>query len=392
MIKKIIACALSAAVILCLASCAKKPSDVSSKNSSSPVSSQPSSSETSSGTGENEAESIIDNTVIKNSFLSVDETGAFFYCGSSGGIYKQLADLKGISRIYSSIGYEFFSVNVLDSTKICVGYKSNKFDSDYIIFNLENKTVANAVSSPEFVNKNIYSLLNYNGAVYFLADPDRYGRYTLYCEKDAQVSEIASGVNEFFIRGDKLIYNVGTVIYSYDLSEKAEPLEPVWVINGGYLTGFSMVNNLLLYSTENETVSVRFLNGSYTYLPQNLNVWTSCSNESHAFICGKDGGIYALSFNSGLVSKVSDYTASSLFYHNGYLYLNPADAKDYPELDKSLIVTDGIYRFAVSDLLKIFDDSFKTESSLPAVSGTSSSLSSSDAEEPEILKPEKFGR
>ena len=122
MIKKTLVCALAALMLTgILASCKQKtPSNSSSSlTSSNAVSSQMTSSE------DKEEEPKPDITATKNSFMAVDQNGDFFYCGSQGGIYKLLSDERGISRIFSSVGYNFFSVSVLDEERICVGYKTN---------------------------------------------------------------------------------------------------------------------------------------------------------------------------------------------------------------------------------------------------------------------------
>jgi len=389
MIKKIAAYALAATLFCCaLTSCKpKNPQNASSENVSSlAVSSQVTSSDEQ---GEQEEMNF---TTIKNSFMAADQNGDFFYCGSQGGIYKQLADNKGISRIYSSAGYTFFSVSVIDEQRICVGYKGNKFDSAYIIFNLKDKTVVNAVSGDEFKNSNIYSLIYKNDAVYFMSNPDRYGRYTLYKQSSGITEIITTGVNEFFFVGDSIVYNVGNIIYWQNTAEADSVPEPLWIYNGSYLTGFSTAGQLLLCSTDSNSVFVRYLTGGYSHLETKLNAWSSTASDTHAFVCGSEGGIYAISFESGLIKKVSDYTAAQLFYHNGYLYLSPANAQDYPELDKSLIISGGIYRFEVASLLSgAQSDEDLTSSSIAQEETASSSLALPEIESTPAV-PEKFGR
>ena len=389
MIKKTLVCALAALMLTgILASCKQKtPSNSSSSlTSSNAVSSQMTSSE------DKEEEPKPDITATKNSFMAVDQNGDFFYCGSQGGIYKLLSDERGISRIFSSVGYNFFSVSVLDEERICVGYKSNSLDSCYVVFNLKDKTVVSAVSGDEFKNKNIYSLVHKNGAVYFMSNPDRYGRYTLYMQTADVTQTVATGVNEFFFIGNRIVYNIGNIIYWKDTADLEATNEPLWIYNGSYLTGFSSAGELLLCSTDSSSVFVRFLSGGYSHLDVKLNAWSSTANETHAFVCGNDGGIYSIEFESGLIKKVSDYTASQLFYHNGYLYLSPANAEDYPEIDKNLIISDGIYRFSVSDLVsteKTEDES--TSSSLSESETDSSSIALPETENT-LVAPEKFGR
>lgn len=387
MIRKIVALSLSLLLLCAFAtSCKKNSQNVSSIGTSSLMAS-------SSPTNEENPlpEEEIDTTAAKNSFMAVDQNGDFFYCGSQGGIYKQLAQNKGLSRIYSSSGYTFFSVEVIDEQRICVGYKSNKFDSSYIIFNLKDKTVVNAVSGDEFKDKNIYSLIYKNSAVYFLSTPDRYGRYTLYKQQDSLTEVIASGVNEFFFIGEHIVYNIGNIIYWKNLSDAESVPEPLWIYNGSYLTGFSAAGELLLCSTDSKSVFVRYLSGGFSHLDIKLNAWSATASDTHAFVCGNDGGIYSICFEDGKMEKLSDYTADRLFYSGGYLYLSPAKETDYPELDKSLIITDGIYRFEISSLMQSVNHEEGTSSSLSQSETTSSSLSQNE-EEIIPAMPEKFGR
>lgn len=396
MIKRIIVFGAALALVICsFTSCKKEPPATSSKipASSNLTSSQITSSETESNISEPEVTEE-DMSVIRNSFLSVDENGDLFYCAASGGIYKQLADGRGISKIYSSNGYDFFSVDAFDNTKICVGYKSSQLNSSYIIFDLKDKTVVNAVSDADFKSQNIYSLMHYKDAVYFLSTPDRYNRYTLYMQKEEEIRELAKGVNEFFIQNGRIIYNLGNSIFSLNPDE-GEP-ELICMVETNDLLGFTVVGDRIFYSTQTDTYYTKISSGGYTKIPQQLNVWTSTANDTHTFFCGAEGGIYALSYDSGEISKVSDYTASQIICNGNYLYLSPAESEDYPEVDKSLIIQGGIYRFAISDLLKQNpegSDSSGTSSSLSS-SETGSALTSSSPAQTEVAPPapEYFGR
>ncbi len=332
----------------------------------------------------------------RNGFLSVNESGDLFYCGASGGIYKQLADNKGISKIYSGSGYEFFSVDCLDLDRICVGFKSDKLESSYIIFNLKDKTVENAVSGAEFKDKSVYQLLHYDGATFFLANPDRYQRYTLYTQKDGVTKPLVNGVNEIFVWGENIFYNVGNAMYALDLKTEPATSELIDEAEYSYLSGFTIVGNTLFYSTELGTYFTNLISGGYAKFPQKLNVWTGTRHESYAFFCGDEGGIYAVNLDDGIISKVSDYTASSLECIGGYLYLSPASAEDYPDVQKDYIIRDGIYRFSAADLLSQIESEKQEGESSDITSSSlsqSESVSSSPAiEEKEPVKPEKFGR
>ena len=56
--------------------------------------------------------------LLRNSFLSADKNGDIFYCGASGGIYRQFVDSKKLSKIYSNSSYEFKSVTSIDESRI----------------------------------------------------------------------------------------------------------------------------------------------------------------------------------------------------------------------------------------------------------------------------------
>ncbi len=394
MFKKSVALILALMLTCSLfASCKKEPqgaSSLSSKQESSSLSSDTSS--------QNSGGSVIEILpeqeyhLHKNSFMSVNEAGDLFYCAASGGIYKQLAGNNGISKIYSGSGYEFFSVDCLDDDRICVGFKSQKLESSYIVFNLKDKTVENAVSGSEFEDKNIYQLLHHNDAVFFLADPDRYGRLTLYTQTEEETIPLVTGVNEFFIWGENIFYNIGNKIYALDLKTDPATSELISQAEYGYLLGFNIVGNTLFYTTELSTYITNFISGEYSKYPSKLNVWTGTGQDSYAFFCGEEGGLYAVCLDDGIISKVSDYTAGSLKCTGGYLYLSPAKTEDYPNVEKDYIIRDGIYRFSVADLIsQIESDNQETEdsSSHTESDGTSSSPA---VEEKEPIKPEKFGR
>ena len=397
MLKKSVALLLALLLICTLFASCKKDTGGASSLSSNKESSLPLK-DTSSQTVSGSAIEILPEKqyhLHRNSFLSVNENGDLFYCGASGGIYKQLADNKGISKIYSGSGYEFFSVDCLDSDRICVGFKSEKLESSYIIFNLKDKTVENAVSGDEFKDKNIYQLLHHNGAVFFLANPDRYGRHTLYTQKDGVTKPLVKGVNEFFIWGENIFYNIGNEIYALDLKTEPATSELIDKAEYSYLSGFTIVGNTLFYSTDLGTYFTNFISGGYAKFPSKLNAWTGTKHDSYAFFCGEEGGIYAVNLDSGIINKISDYTADSLECIGGYLYLSPAKTEDYPNVEKDYIIRDGIYRFLVSDLIsQIESDKQDSDSSDIASSSLSQSeVSSSPAVvEKEPIKPEKFGR
>ncbi|MBQ8868427.1 MAG: hypothetical protein IJ027_01745 [Oscillospiraceae bacterium] len=392
--KSVVILAVLSLICSLFASCKREPTPVSSlPATSNNVSSQITSSEPSTSGSLIDIEPEKEYALVRNSFLSQNQNGDLFYCGASGGIYKQLADSNGLSKIYSGNGYEFFSVDCIEEDRICVGFKSDKFESNYIIFNLKDKTVEPAVAGEEFKSTSIYSLLHYEGATYFLADPDRYNRYTLYKQTAEETKELAKGVNEFFIWGENIFYNIGNEIYSLYL--KSEPAKNEYICSAeySYLSGFTITGNMLLYSTENDTYFTNFVSGGYSKLPMRLNVWAGAKSGKWAFFCGTNGGIYALSLETGILTKVSDYTADGLECIGGYLYLSPAKETDYPKVDKSFIISDGIYRFAVADLLSQIepekDENADVSSSLSQSELTSSSPA---VEEVEPLKPEKFGR
>ena len=399
MLKKLVALSLVLMMVSCFfVSCKKDKLNVSSFSPSkeNSVSSQITSSEPSASGSIIDIKPEQEYHLHRNSFLSIDENGDLFYCGASGGIYKQLSGNKGISKIYSGNNYEFFSVDCFETDKICVGFKSDKFDSNYIIFNLKDKTVENAVSGDEFKEKDIYQLLHHNNSIYFLSNPDRYGRFTLYSQTNGETKALANGVNEFFIWSDNIFYNIGNEIHALDL--KSDPVKSEYICSTdySYLSGFTIVGNMLLYSTELSTYFTNFTTGGYSKLPYKLNVWTGTKGGSYAFLCGESGGIYALSLKSGLITKVSDFTASGIECINGYLYLNPADPQDYPEVEKDYIIRDGIYRFEISQLISQIEEQKSDSASSDLTSSSlsqSETISSSPAvEEIEPLKPEKFGR
>lgn len=395
--KKIFAFLLiSALCTVSFVSCKRNPPDSSSKIPlSSDVSSQITSSDASSSGNQIGVEAENSFFVKRNSFMSVDKNGDFFYCAASGGIYKQLADSNNVSKIYSSSGYTFFSVDCFEQDKICVGFTSSKFKSNYIIFNLKDKTVTNAVSGEEFEQLDIYSLVHHEGALYFLAKPDRYNRFTLY-RQDAQVTRaLADGVNEFFIWGKELVYNIGNEIYFLNLEDQTSQPEMGCKAEYSYISGFTIAGDNLFYSTDSNTYFTKFVSGNYSVLPSHINVWTQTKNETHAFFCGALGGIYAFELETGTLSKISQYTASDIKCIGDYLYLYPANAKDYPEVEKSFIVSGGIYRFEISDLI----NQVQADSSIPSVSSlaqseTESSLTSSELSQIEAPPPapERFGR
>ncbi|MBQ8338036.1 MAG: hypothetical protein IJY33_02720 [Oscillospiraceae bacterium] len=392
--KSVVVLAVLSLICSLLASCKREPTPSSSlPTTDNNVSSQITSSEPSTSGSLIDIEPEKEYTLVRNSFLSQSKNGDLFYCGATGGIYKQLADNKGISKIYSGVGYEFFSVDCIEEDKICVGFKSDKFESNYIIFNLKDKTVEPAVAVEEFKNTSIYSLLHYEGATYFLANPDRYNRYTLYKQTAEGTKALVKGVNEYFIWGENIFYNIGNEIYSLYLKSEPAINELMCKTEYSYLYGFTITGTMLLYSTENDTYFTNFISGGYSTLPTRLNVWAGAKTSEWAFFCGTKGGIYALSLETGILTKASDYTAENLECIGGYLYLSPTKEADYPEVDKSLIIRDGIYRFAIGDLLSQIEPEKDESADVSSSLSQSEVISSSPAvEESEPIKPEKFGR
>lgn len=327
-------------------------------------------------------------TLIRPSFLSADKNGDIFYCAASGGIYKQLADGKKLSKVYSSSSYNFTSVSSIDESRICVGYtKENK--SGYIVFNLDEKTVSNAVSDPKFSEQNIYSLTFIGNSKFFLANPDRYGRYTLYKEEKDVAKPIANGVNEFVVSRNRIFYNVGSTIFSLNLN--GEDMHIICNVETNDLLGFTVVGDMLIYMSSTETFCLKTTATQHTVLPEYLNVYTCVTDGKMAYFCGANGGIYGLLLANGFVTKLSDYTASSLVLNDQWLYLYPAESENYLAVEKDLIISDGIYRFPISELVKAPIKEPETSSSLSKTESdtTSSSLSGIDVKP---LVPELFGK
>ena len=110
--KSVVVLAVLSLICSLLASCKREPTPSSSlPTTDNNVSSQITSSEPSTSGSLIDIEPEKEYTLVRNSFLSQSKNGDLFYCGATGGIYKQLADNKGISKIYSGVGYEFFSVD-----------------------------------------------------------------------------------------------------------------------------------------------------------------------------------------------------------------------------------------------------------------------------------------
>ena len=331
--------------------------------------------------------------MTRPSFLSVGENGDIFYCDNEGSIYRKLSESNGISKVYASSGYDFVSVEYLSESLICAGYKNSRQQSGYIIFDLKEKTVNNAVWGEEFKEKNIYSLIHFHDSAYFLANPDRYGKYTLYRQTKDKTTELAKGVNEFFILRSRLFYNVGHYIFS--INPDGSDIQMLSEAVTHDLLGFTIANNLLFYMSHENTFRVQMFSSGYRKYSERLNVYTCTSNNDYAFFCGAEGGIYAFSFITEQLIRVSDYTASEIICIGDYLYLSPAKPADYPALDEKFIIQNDIYRFQLSELIETFEQGNigSDLSSFPSVSETSSQSTSSmsEAENPSPV-PELFGR
>ncbi len=386
MIKKSIVFTMILSLLICLSvSCKQKEKPL---ISSDPVSSAITSSE------QTEVDSQLgwgdpDDPVkmLRPSFLSVGQNGDIFYCDNEGSIYKQLPESNGLSKIYSSGKYDFVSVEVLSDSLICAGYVNSTKASGYIIFDLKEKTVSSAVWGDEFKGKNIYSLIHFNDSVYFLSNPDRYGRYTLYRQTKDKTQQLAVGVNEFFILRSRLFYNVGGYISSVN-PDGSDPQMICEVVTNDLL-GFTIAKNSLFYMSSENTYHTMTFSSGYNKYSERIKVYTSTTSGEHAFFCGVDGGIYAYSFLTDELTKVSDYTADEIACIGDYLYLKPADPADYPELEKEYIIQNDIYRFKVSDLVgEVLSNSSDTSSSLAASEATSSSMAETEIP---IPVPERFG-
>ncbi len=387
MYKKVVALAMVLSLCFCaLVSCKPRPnSPVTSDSASSAItSSEATSSESidTSGWGSED-----DYLIIRPVFLSADSQKNVFYCATSGGVYKQFFDSNKLSKIYSNNKYDSTSVQVLSDSRVCVGFK-NEAQSGFITFDLNQKTVANAVSDPSFANKNIYSLVHFNNTKYFLSNPDRYGRFTLYKEVESRVSPIASGVNEFMISRNRIFYNIGSNIFSVDLN--GEDMHIVTTVETSDLLGFTIAGDMLIYMSSKETFYLRMSTMEHEVISTHLNVYTCATAGDTAFFCGADGGIYSMSLVSGQLKKVSSYTASSIAAYDGWLYLSPADKADYPDVDEKYIISGGVHRFLVEELM--------TQDEPTSSEPTTSSLSQSDVSsgmaviETEEKAPEFFGK
>lgn len=328
--------------------------------------------------------------IIRPSFMSIDENGDIFYCGNDGAVYKQLADRKALSKVYSSTEYKFTSVQCMESSKICVGYKGKDNKSSFIVFNLKDKTVSNAITSDEHELSDIYSLIYYNDSFYFLSNPDRYNRYSLYMQKDKQITKLAHGVNEFFILKDRVFYNIGSSIYSINISGKENQLIQDLPTND--LLGFSIVGKDFVYMTAEDTFRLPVFTNNSKLVSSQLNVYTQASNESYAFFCGANGGIYSYSFETEKFSHFTEFTASNIMVHEDYLYLYPTSKNSYPDIDEDNIISGGIYRLSISKVFE-FINSQKENSVSSVIAHPESDVSSNiTKDEIEIPKPEKFGR
>lgn len=384
MLKKFLSLLL---IVLSLAGCAKEPVKVSSI-----ISSETASSEIASSEIDHSAWGSSDDItgIIRPTFMSKDSDDNIFYCSATGDIYKKLADGKGLSKVYSSSGYKFFSVQCTNKDEICAGYKKGEKEYGFIIFNLKDKTVRNAVNDSEFKGKDINSLVFYNGSYYFLANPDRYNRYTLYMQKDSKTTEIANGVNEFFILRERVFYNIGSYIFSASLDASNKKL--ITDLPSNDFIGFSIFNEQIMYMTSTDTYIYSQYSSQPVKIQPEIKVYTSTRNSDNIFFCGVNGGIYALSKIHGSVSKILDYTAGSIYADEEFLYLFPANQDEYKNIPKDLLISGGIYRVSISELLEYneyTEDHDITSSSLSDSEGASSQITDIEIPPPTL---ELFGR
>lgn len=337
-------------------------------------------------------------SLLRPSFLSVAQNGDIFYCDDEGSIYKQVLENNGLSKVYSSSKYDFVSVECLSDSLICAGYVNSTQESGYIIFDLKQKTVTNAVWGDEFKGKSIYSLVHLNNSTYFLADPDRYGRYTLYRQTADKTQQLAKGVNEFFILRSRVFYNVGGYIFSINLDGSDIRMLTEVVTND--FVGFTIAKTALFYMSSDNTYHTQMHSSDYRKYSEQVKVYTGTEYKDYVFFCGVNGGIYAFSFMTNEFEKVSDYTAAEIICSGGYLYLMPADPADYPDVPEEYIIKNDIHRFKLSDLVEIEDEEQGDESessditSSAASSEATSDLISSSMAEQEVIPPapEKFGK
>lgn len=393
MIKKSIVYAMVLSMLLGIfTSCKQKEKPVSSSLSSELVSSSVASSEQSESdkhSGWGEPESPV--KMLRPSFISAGANGDIFYCSDEGSIYRQLSDGKGLSKVYSSSGYDFVSVEVLSDSLICAGYTSSRQESGYIIFDLKEKTVSSAVWGDEFKGKSIYSLIHFGDSVYFLANPDRYGRYTLYRQTKDKTQQLASGVNEFFILRGRVFYNIGGYIFS--INADGSDLQIISEVVTHDFSGFTITKDSLFYMSSENTYHTQMQSSGYRKYSERIKVYTSTESADHTFFCGAQGGIYAYSFINDEFLKVSTYTAAEIVCIGDYLYLSPAKPEDYPEIPKEYIVGNSVHRFKISDLIGAAPEQNEEMSSSLSSDEVSSDLVSSSMSQNEVVVPvpEKFG-
>lgn len=392
MIKKAVLYAVACLLIISLlASCADKPSlESSSQSESSAITS----SENLQTQEKVEAWGDPNNNspILRPAFLAPDAGGNVFYCDDEGSIYKQLIETNGLSKLYSSSGYDFVSVQYISENLICAGYKNKANESGYIIFDLKEKTVNNAVGGDEFKGKSIHSLAYYNDAVYFLANPDRYGRYTLYRQTKEDTQTLSSGVNEFVIYRNRIFYNVGGYIYSANLDGRDAQMLTEVVTND--FLGFSIANDSFFYMSTENTYRMQITSAGYVKYDERVKVYTSASNSDYTFFCGVDGGIYLYSHITDELKMVSDYTAEEIVISGDYLYLKPANPSDYPDVPKEYVVQYSIHRFKISELIENSLKNVQGENSpvSSSLSGNEMVSSTASVEEEKPLAPENFGR
>ena len=391
MFKKAGLYAVICALVLCfLVSCADKPKVESSSQSevSSVVSSEKEEPENQDAWGNPDSTVAL----IRPTFLASGVNSDVFYCDDEGSIYKQIIETNGLSKLYSSSGYDFVSVQYISENLICAGYKNKAQDSGYVIFDLKEKTVNSAVSGDTFKGKSIYSLIYYNEAVYFLANPDRYGRYTLYRQTKNDTKVVAVGVNEFVIFRNRIFYNIGGFIFSANVDgSDAQMLTEV--VTHDFI-GFTLTKDSLFYMSTDHTYRVQLASTGYIKYDDKVKVYTSSSSSDYTFFCGVDGGIYLYSHITDELKKVSDYTADEIMVSGDYLYLRPANPLDYPQVSKEYIVQNSIHRFKISDLVEAsLKDLQNTSSGESSTIASEEAVSSSVSEKEEApLIPENFGR
>lgn len=333
---------------------------------------------------------ISQDKIIRLFFVSNDSNGNVFYCSADGTIFKKVPETNGLSKIYSSNEYKFFSVQCFNDNEICVGYKKGDIKSGFMIFNLKDKTVKNAITLSKFADSNVYSLVFYKNIAYFLANPDRYNRYTLYKQENGEVYELARGVNEFFILENRIYYNIGNKIYWTSPNRINSDLFAELDTND--LLGFTIIGDNILYMTSVETFLHNKNTGIDKRISENLNVYTHTQNKDNAFFVGVNGGIYMYSFSSNDVEKISEYTSSQIYADNEWIYFYPTESFEFLITPPEYVVSDSIHRISLQGLYDYLKYNKEvTNSSSLANTENESALTSSSISKIDIPIPEKFG-